>query len=345
MEESNDNFVVYVDTSYLTYMPAAEKADWNRLVEHAKACVGNLDTKPRLEIHISEIVLGEYRGKMIDELRAKIDQTKTKIDQLHAEWQRNTIAKELDYPFPRDRDIFPKENEIKSKADLIIKKLLDSGVIKIDMQDHHKDMVWENYFNWDPPFNTSSIVERADKMVREKRRTHFPDAWILESAIDAKHNGHKMLCLCKDSNLFAALEFHGHRAFGGSKDVLDVLFSLEPTDTALTESDEEEIGVDDQSPLDSLLSKAPNNNVKNIYLRLLGFVVPLKTPTHDSLIDAVVSKGFDRKITAACGVILSDKSKPYINDTGSHYIVGNVKVCTAAADRLTQEIIDMLEQR
>ncbi len=121
------------------------------------------------------------------------------------------------------------------------------------------------------------------------------------------------------------------------------MFPPEPTDPTLTVSDEAETEVYDQTPLDSLLSKTPNDNIKNIYLRLLGFVVPLNTPTHDSLIDAVASKGFDRKLTEACAVILSDKSKTYIKDTGSHYIVWNKEICTAAADRLTQEIIDMLE--
>ena len=343
MEENKDKFVGYVDTSYLTYMPAAEKADWNRLLEHAKSCIADLNAKPLLEIHISEIALREYRGKMIDELLARIEQTKTKMSALQAEWQKNDIAKELDYPFPRDRDIFPQKDEIISEADRFIGKLLDSGVKQINMQGHHKDAVWENYFNWDPPFNTSSISERGDKKVREKRRTHIPDAWILEAAIDAKNIGHKMLCLCGDGNLSAVLEAHNHRVFKVAKDVLDVLFPPEPTDPTLTVSDGAETEVYDQTPLDSLLSKTPNDNIKNIYLRLLGFVVPLNTPTHDSLIDAVASKGFDRKLTEACAVILSDKSKPYIKDTGSHYIVWNKEICTAAADRLTQEIIDMLE--
>ena len=264
MEENKNKFVVYVDTSYLTFMPAAEKADWNRLLGHAKACIGDLNAKPRLEIHISEIALREYRGKMIDELRAKIEQTRTKINQLQEEWQKNDIAKELDYPFPRDRDIFPQEDEIKSKADQFIEKQIDSGIKRINMQEHHKDAVWEKYFNWDPPFNTSSISERADQQVREKRRVHIPDAWILEAAIDAKNIGHKMLCLCKDGNLSSALEAHDHRGLKVAKDVLDVLFPPEPTDPTLTLSGEEETGADDQTPLDSLLSKAPNINIKNI---------------------------------------------------------------------------------
>ncbi len=344
MEENKNKFVVYVDTSYLTFMPAAEKADWNRLLEYAKACIGDLNANPRVEIHISEIALREYRGKMIDELLAKIELTNTRIRVLQAEWQRNDIAKELDYPFPRDRDIFPQKDEIISEADRFIEKLLDSGIKQIDMQEHHKDAVWENYFNWDAPFNTSDISQRCDRKVREKRRVHIPDAWILEAAIDAKNIGHNMLCLCGDANLSAALEAHEHIVYEAAEDILDILFPPEPSDSTLTISDVVEAGVSDQTSLDNLLSKTPNENIKNIYLRLLGFLVPLDAPAHDFLINAVVSKGFDRKLTEACAVILSDKSKPYIKDTGSHYIVEDKEICTAATDRLTLEIIDMLEQ-
>ena len=97
------------------------------------------------------------------------------------------------------------------------------------------------------------------------------------------------------------------------------------------------------TPLDALLSKATNDTVKAIYLRLLGYVIPLNTPTHDALIDAVIAKGFDRKRTEASAVMLSDSASPYIKDTGSHYIVGDKEICTAATNMLSQEFIDMLE--
>ena len=138
MEENNNKFVVYVDTSYLTRMPKAEKADWNRLLEYAKTCIEDLNRSPQLEIHISEIALREYRGKMIDELRAKIEQTKTKLNELQDEWQKNDIAKEIDYPLPKDRDIFPKKEEINTVADQLIEKMLNSGIVKIDMQQQIK---------------------------------------------------------------------------------------------------------------------------------------------------------------------------------------------------------------
>ncbi len=152
-----------------------------------------------------------------------------------------------------------------------------------------------------------------------------------------------MLCLCEDGNLSTALETNAHRVFSNAKDVLDVLFPPAPTDLTLMVTDDKETGVSDLTPLDSLLSKTLNDNIKNIYLRLIGFVIPFGTPTHDNLIDAVASKGYDRKLIEACAIMLSDNSEPYIINTGSHYLVGNEEICTAAAEQLTQEIIDMLE--
>ncbi len=344
MEETKNKLVVYVDTSYLTRMPANERADWNRLLEHAKYCVENLNANPQLEVHIAEIALREYLGNMTDELTTKIDHAKKRMDDLQEVWQKNLIAKKLDYPLPRDWNIFPHKDAINSEADKFIENMLVSGVKQIKMQEHHKDAVWDNYFKWQPPFNVSSTSDKTDPNIREKRRLHIPDAWILEAAIDAKNIGHKMLCLCRDDNLTAALEAHSHRAFKEAKFVLAVLFpSVQPVHT-MAVGEEGATEVNDLAPLDILLSKTTNDNIKNIYLRLLGFVVPLNTPTHDTLISAVVSKGYDRKLTEACSVILSDKSKPYIKDTGSHFIVGNEEICSAAAGQLTQEIIDMLGQ-
>ena len=342
MEENANKFIVFVDTSYLTYMPAAEKADWNRLLVHAKTCVANLDTSPRLEVHISEISLREYRGKMRDDLISKISKVNTRIRDLQKEWHGNNIAKELDHPFSWDESIFPQTEEIESAADRVIAALLRGGIKQIDIQEHHNEEVLAKYFNWESPFNVPSDSQKDDRDVREKRRTHIPDAWILEAAIDEKNLGNAMLCLCKDDKLSDALEFHGHQVFKSSNDVLEILFPPETTTEPPTNIDEETPENDQLSPLDKLLSKTHNKTVKDIYLRLLGFVAVLDTPSHEALIDEIAPKGFDRKLIEACAIILSDKSEPYIKDTGSHYIVGNKEICADAADRLTDEIIDML---
>lgn len=344
MAENNEQLIVFVDTSYLTRMPWAERVNWNKLLEHARKCVTNLDTKPRLEIHISEISLREFRGKMIDEFNAEIDKTRGQINKLNKAWQQNDLAKQFEYPFPRDEDLFPAESDIDPKADLIIKDFLNGGIKRIEMKDHHNDAVLEKYFGWKPPFDVPNISDRAQKDVREKRRTHIPDAWILEAAIDAKNAGYSMLCLCKDGNLSSALKEYNHTVFDSAKEVLELLFPPAPIENSVPEfSEDGESETDEKTPLDRLLSKSLDSKMNNIYLRLLGFVGPLDTPSHDTLFSAVESKGYDRNLVEACAVMLSNGSNPYIIDTGSHYIVGNKDICDSAADRLTQEIIDMLE--
>ncbi|MEJ1408630.1 MAG: hypothetical protein RPU60_00160 [Candidatus Sedimenticola sp. (ex Thyasira tokunagai)] len=342
MEENANKYVVFVDTSYLTYMPAAEKADWNIILEHTRKCVADIDFSPGLEIHISEISLREYRGKMRDDLAAKISKVDSRINELQREWHGNILARELDLPFSFDDKLFPKRDDIDSAADRVIKGLLDGGIKQVDMQNHHNEKVLEKYFKWEPPFDVQSDAEKDDRNVRDKRRSHIPDAWILEAALDNSMPTDTMLCLCKDEKLSNALELHGHRVLKTSKDVLDILFPTE-VEVTLPPNQEVEIVEDDQlCPLDELLSKSINSTVRDINLRILGFVSVLDTPSHEELVDAISSKGFDRRLIEACAVILSDKSAPFVRDTGSHFIVWNKEICAEAADRLTDEIIAML---
>ena len=143
------------------------------------------------------------------------------------------------------------------------KKLLNNGIKKIQIKKTHYDEVLEKYFNWDPPFNTLNISGRVDKHVRNKRRTHIPDAWILEAAVDAEKIGHKMLCLCGDTNLSDELEVHNHSVFKSARDILDILFPAKPADLSCTTFEKVETGIDDQTLLDVLLSKTPNDNIKD----------------------------------------------------------------------------------
>ena len=64
--EQDERFTVYVDTSYLTRMSVAEKAEWEQLLKHAENSSKDLNVKPAIEIRISEIALSEYRGKLRD---------------------------------------------------------------------------------------------------------------------------------------------------------------------------------------------------------------------------------------------------------------------------------------
>jgi len=343
MKERTEKFIVFVDTSYLTYMAASEKAGWNKLIEHSKACVSDLNTRPLLEIHISEIALREFRERMIDDLVSKIDGAQKSISTLKAEWRRNELAKQFELTPLFTEEIFPTSDQIDSAANHPIEYLLKAGVKRINMETHHSDAVWEKYFNWEPPFNVQSPSERADPNLRDKRRVHFPDAWILESAIDAEKDGLNMLCLCKDGKLSDALKSHDHSVFKSANDIINILFPPVPVEETGSSVKPEENTTSDLESLDTLLSRTTNMQMKDIYLHLLGYVVPLIDPTHEELITAVALRGFDHKLIEACAVILSDKSRPYIVDTGNHYIVGDKVICEEAAGQLTQEIAELVD--
>ena len=80
-----------------------------------------------------------------------------------------------------------------------------------------------------------------------------------------------------------------------------------------------------------------------IYLRLLGYLTALDSPTHEVLIAMVSSKGYNPKRVEACAVMLSGEPNPYIKDLGTHYIAGDKDICHAASERVMDEIIGMLE--
>jgi PIN domain len=336
-------FRVFVDTSYLTHMPSDEAADWNRLLRHAKECVINLDMTPKLEIHISDVALREYQGKLRDELIDKIEKVKSALKNLEREHGANNLAKRLKF----ESVIFPTTQEIDLESNNLILEMLSSGINKMPIEMHHAAEVWDKYFSWSPPFNVPPDTSKIDKPIREKRRTHIPDAWILEAAIDKRANGQIMLCLCKDENLFSALEYYGHIAHKSAKDIYEILFSSEKSHSnsndypPITKS--ENTSVKDNL-LDDLLNKSLSPSMYEISLRLLGYLPALEVPSHTSLINQIAKRGYDPELIRAYARILSDTDNEYIKNTGTHFIVGNMEICAQASERVQDEIIAMLDE-
>ncbi|MEQ1704748.1 MAG: PIN domain-containing protein [Rickettsiales bacterium] len=340
--KQTQQFIVYVDTSYLTRMSHTERADWEQLLKHAENSSKDLNVKPSLEIRISEIALAEYRGKLRDELLAEIQRTNTQISSLSKTWQSSVIKKYLSYPFPQDVSPLPTKEQIESAVENYIGEDLAPYLKVSEIKEHHSKGFWQKYFNWESPFDKWTETERDDPKVREARRKHIPDAWILLAAIDAKNAKETFLCLCNDDGLSNALTGIEHLSYKSTKDVWDIIFPPPPVVVQpVAPPSQQNVGSVPTS-LDNLLSKAPNENISGIYLRLLGFVVPLNTPTHESLVNAVVAQGYDKRLTEACAILLSDESRPYIKNTGSHYIAVDKAICNEASSRLTLEIIEML---
>lgn len=325
------NTFIFLDTRFFKDYKPSDSA-YRKLLEFSR--------DEKICLCTSYICIEEWRTQKVSHLSKALQDMGQRLDDLQ---RTNFIASNI-----LDQNInkkFPDNEQIVKQSKVGIEQFIIENKIHVyKPKEKHIWTTWHAYFNGHDPFK------------QVKNRKDIPDAWILECARDAlsdelHKNADNKFCIGEDNALCDAL----NKLDFDTITVLELVERLEKEEAGvvpeteevsaetLADTEKEAIRVEDLSPLDALLSKAINAPSKEIYLRLLGFVVPLDTPTHDTLIDAVALKGFDRKLTKACAVILSDKSKPYIKDTGSHYIVGNKEICTSAADRLTSEIIDMLE--
>ncbi|HEY1248599.1 MAG TPA: hypothetical protein VGE97_06410, partial [Nitrososphaera sp.] len=110
-----------------------------------------------------------------------------------------------------------------------------------------------------------------------------------------------------------------------------------PTGETVEQRESHELG-----QLDKILATAINGDVKEIYLRLLGFSYWLDTPSKQDLVALIATRGFSDKLIEACAVLLSQKPLELIRDTGNHYLPRNREVCKEAANRVMPEILQML---
>ncbi len=326
------NTIVFLDTKFFReYKP--KDALYRKVFDYSKNKKINLCT--------SYICLEEWRTQKVSHLTKIMQDMTQKLVELPA---TNFIANkildpELHQKFPDNKQII---DQSKSGIDVFAK---DNNLHVYRPREEHIWSTWSAYFHGENPFK--GIKNRKD----------IPDAWIFECAKDAlsdevHKNIHNKFCIGGDTTLCDAFENLGFKLIT----LLELVEMLEKEEAG--EIQEPKIAISEKienveqqieeaekiSLLDALLAKTITATDREIYLRLLGFVVALDTPSHDSLINTVVSKGFTHKLTEACAVILSSSPEPYIKDTGSHYVVGNKEICEDAAERLTQEIIDLLEQ-
>ncbi len=326
------NTFVFLDTRFFKDYKSKDAA-YQKLFEYSKGKKINLCT--------SHICLEEWRTQKVSQLTKVIQDLTRNLIYLPA---NNYIAKGLLEADMHNK--FPNNEEIENYSKTGIHEFVKENNINVyKPREGHIGQTWEAYFHGNSPF----------KQVKNKK--DIPDAWIFECARDAladelyENIGNKF-CIGEDNTLFDALEKLGFEKVTvlGLVEILEKeeAGEIPESETVLIDerekSEQSTISEEGLSPLDLLLTKSVNAAEREIKLRLLGFIVALDSPSHESLIEVVESQGFDRKLIEACATILSVKPEPYIRDTGSHYIVGNKEICNAAADRLTNEIIEMLGQ-
>ena len=349
MPDPGQQFIIYVDTSYLSHMPSEQAADWNKLLLHAKKCRENLDARPRIEIHIHHIALEEYRTQSRDYLLAAVEKAKSSIQSLTRVWSGNPVGKSLALPIPADMlDSYSYET-IDSESHKITEHLLSHGVVKVESESHHDSQVRASYFAWDVPFDGVTIIDRADKNHRENRRKHIPDAWIYFAALDMTKREDRILCLCKDGNLAKALRAKTSDVFSDAAEIWKILNATggennsPPPPAPLTAPAGEE---QPASPISDDIDRAIQilqESEKLLHIRILGYVNWFAPISKADLSNLLQQKGHVARTVSNASERLALNG--LITDTGNHYIPGNKAVCEQAASSIMSEILEILDKQ
>ncbi|WP_131781165.1 PIN domain-containing protein [Legionella gresilensis] len=321
------NCLIFLDTGFFTnYKPNDNLYDevWKRAKNDGlKLCTSWIcieEWKSQKIKHLTKF-LKDMRDQQIYHCRQNFFSQKLILEPLYAE--------------------FENEAYVRDKVEYLLQDFLKSNKIKIyPAKDEHIPSTWNGYFTGAPPFQ------------KIKNKEDLPDAWVFEGAKNAlndpEHNAFELkYCISTDGALSKYLSELGYTSIK-LNELIEILRKeeLEVVDEPVVQPQQQVILVNDEiemGPLDKLLTKTVLIQDSEIYLRLLGYLVALDAPTHETLLTMVSSRGYDSKRVEACAVMLSGEPNPYIKDLGTHYIVGNKEVCHAASKRVMDEIIGMLE--
>lgn len=331
-----NNTIVFLDTGFFKGHKPNEQS-YHDLFQYSK--------DGKIILCTSHICMEEWRTQKVNHLSGFIGTTRNNLaHQIRENLISERLLDRVIYSYLLDTEI------ISSRSATIIDEFLSENKIKkYSPIGPHIEATWDAYFHGKKPFK------------RAKNREDIPDSWIFESARDALReeeykNLQNRFCITGDSTLCDALKTLGFE----SVTLIDLLALLQKEVQALTGHMEQQIPpiapdvlssetVEKGEPpelgqLDKILSTAINADIKEIYLRLLGFSYWMNTPSKQELIASIATRGFNDKLIEACAVLLSQKPLELIRDTGNHYLPRNKEACKEAADRVMPEILQMLDQ-
>jgi hypothetical protein len=324
------NTLIFLDTGFFKNYKARDQV-YQTIFQYSQDA--------RIILCTSDLCLEEWRAQKIQHMQSYLQTWKS-------QWSQNVVSHCGENFFSQELLIAPLEETLSNLCDTdgvqknsrkVVENFLSTYKIKrYVMLERHIQPTWEGYLQGKPPYK------------KRKEKNDIPDAWVYEAAKDALSDPElqerkNRLCISSDGTMCKALEELQFTAISVD-DLLSAIKEEEqsiitsqpdttPESTSITTSSA-------TSPLDSLLSKALDGH-QPIWLRLLGFVEALDAPTHEELISSVATNlNANLELVATSAKYLA--SGKYLNDTGSHYIIGNKAICKEAADRLTDEIIKML---
>lgn len=294
----------------------------------------------KVRLCTSEMCLKEWHSQKVEQLESYFRTSQEKYSYLRRD---SIVADEILSRYPGQ---YPDSEEIKKIAGEVIEQFVKEHEIQVyPATEEHIDRTFGAYFNGDPPYRG------------RKKKDDIPDSWVFEAAKDARFDQeHKSLqnrfCIGADKGLNEHLEQLGLRPINKS-DLLDLLQreeqqlvgggpEIQATSVKRKEPETVTPAAPSEDSLEIVLSTAISTELREIYIRVLGYTYWMSGPAKEDLIEMLEAKGFPRQLIEASVAILSQPSLKLITDTGNHILPTNKVVCEQAANLTMDEIVEVL---
>lgn len=254
-------------------------------------------------------------------------------------WKKDPLGQKL--ALPDLTDIFPSHDHIENESMTLIDDFKKNpGVIIIKPTEQHTQSILENYFSWKHPFDSFQLNQRDEKQIREKRRTHIPDAWIYVAALDIPDDETSLFCVCKDKNLTNALKAENISVVSNFIEILNTYEEIINGESD-TEQSKSENMVNNVVDLETAVNTM-NDHEKDLITRLLGYTGWFSPLAKEDLVDFMNKQGHEtQKVQNAMDRLVLNN---IIKDTGNFYIPKNKALCDNAASSIMPEILQLLEE-
>jgi hypothetical protein len=95
--------------------------------------------------------------------------------------------------------------------------------------------------------------------------------------------------------------------------------------------------------LEQILATAFNQEQRQVYLRVMGYISWMDSPSKIELIRLVAGRGHSEEMVRAACAILSQPDLGLITDSGNHYLAKNDDILGQAAEVIMPEILEVLD--
>ncbi len=291
----------------------------------------------KIALVTSHICLEEWRSQKVQHLN---DYLASANSSYNSQTSSNPIADEILAPY---RLRHPDQEEIDENSQRIVSRFVEAnGIIRYMPTDQHIERTWRSYFRGFPPFKA------------RKNAKDIPDSWIYEAAKDVRFhedyehienkfsiggdeflNKHLKKLGLKPITVIELLELLKQEEAGVNRPV--EALATDRTAVAVP------VAVDEITSLDEVLNGAMTDEMRQIYIRLLGYTHYLNNPGKEQLFTLIERRGFNPELIKAAAALLSQPSLELLQDTGNHILPTNRAICEEAGNLITAEIIEHLE--